>query len=93
MRERLRNCSLSVCTACSVCICAVFIAWRGNVFMRRKRKTELLCKRWGGDVQRDRSAGIFTVNAQSFDKLVATIDHSVSLTGCSLHHLENAGDF
>lgn len=84
MRERLRNWSLSVCTACSVCICAVFIAWRGNVCMRRKRKTELLCKRWGvGGVQRSRCGrDIFTVNAQSFDKVVATIDdecHSLAV--------------
>lgn len=42
MRERLRNWSPSVCTACSVCICAVFIAWRGNVFMRRKKNDRIV---------------------------------------------------
>lgn len=65
----------------------------GERFHAAEEKDRIVVQAVGGDVQRDRRAGIFTVDAQSFDKLVATIDHSVSLTGCSLHHLENAGDF
>lgn len=82
MRERLRNWSLSVCTACSVCICAVFIAWRGNVFMRRKRKTELLCKRWGimcrGIVAPGYSPSMYKVLTRLLQQLITSVTHWLS---------------
>lgn len=66
----------SVCVHSVFCmhLCCIYSV-AGECFHAAEEKDRIVVQAVGDHVQRNRCAGIFTVNAQSFDKVVATIDH------------------